>query len=179
VADVFEVCVYGTDAAGNTNDKMDCVLIARYDPNAGFVTGGGWIMSPTGAYVANPSLTGKATFGFVAKYQKGQQKPDGNTEFQFQAAGMNFKSQSYEWLVVAGTRAQYKGVGTINGAGSYGFLLTAIDGDSDGSKKPDTFRMKVWLVSTGAIVYDNNMGASDTGDPTTLLDGGSIVIHTK
>jgi hypothetical protein len=117
--------------------------------------------------------------GHVAKYQKGQQKPDGNTELQFQAAGMNFKSQSYEWLDVAGTRAQYKGVGTIDGAGSYGFLLTAIDGDADGTKQPNVFRKKVWLLSTGAIVYDNQMGASDPGDPTTLLDDGSIVIHSK
>src|SRR2546427_8433734 len=31
--------------------------------------------------------------------------------------------------VVAGARAQYKGTGTINGQGSYKFLLTAIDGD--------------------------------------------------
>ncbi|MEO8194934.1 MAG: MBG domain-containing protein, partial [Gemmatimonadales bacterium] len=178
IADVFEVCVYGTDAGGNTNDKMDCVLIARYDPSAGFVTGGGWINSPTGAYYANPSLVGKANFGFVAKYKKGQQAPEGNTEFQFQTAGLNFKATLYDWLVIAGTKAQYKGVGTVNGTAGYGFMLTAIDGD-DGAKKPDTFRMKIWLVSTGAIVYDNQLGASDTGDPSTILSGGTIVIHSK
>jgi hypothetical protein len=27
------------------------------------------------------------------------------------------------------------------------------------------------------VIYDNNMGASDTGDPTTVLGGGSIVLH--
>ena len=42
--------------------------IVVYDPSAGFVTGGGWINSPMGAYAANPSLTGKANFGFEAKY---------------------------------------------------------------------------------------------------------------
>src|SRR5205814_1568018 len=104
---------------------------------------------------------------------------DGNTEFQFQAAGLSFQATSYEWLVVAGTKAQYKGVGTINGSGSYGFMLTAIDGDADGSKKPDTFRMKIWVISTSAPVYDNQLGTSDTGDPTTSLAGGSIVIPSK
>ncbi len=34
-----------------------------YDPSAGFVTGGGWINSLTGAYMANPNLTGKANQG--------------------------------------------------------------------------------------------------------------------
>ena len=58
-------------------------------------------------------------------------------------------------------------------------MLTANDGDSNGGKKPDTFRMKIWLISTGAIVYDNQMNAPDTGDPTTVLGGGSIVIHSN
>lgn len=40
--------------------------------------------------------------------------------------------------------------------------------------------MKIWLLSTGAIVYDNQMGMSDSvGDLTTLVNGGSIVIHSK
>jgi hypothetical protein len=34
----------------------------------------------------------------------------------------------YDWLVVGGAKAQYKGTGTINGAGNYGFLLTATGG---------------------------------------------------
>jgi len=39
-----------------------------YDPTGGFVTGGGWINSLPGAYLPDPSLAGKATFGFVSKY---------------------------------------------------------------------------------------------------------------
>lgn len=175
IADVFEVCVYGTDAAGNTNAKMDCVLVARYDPSAGFVTGGGWIISPAGAWTGDLALTGKATFGFVAKYLKGKQTPDGNTEFQFHAGGLNFKSTQYEWLVVAGSKAQYKGVGTVNGVAGYGFMLFAIDG----GKNPDKFRMKIWRLSDGVVVYDNQMNDPETGDPATLLGGGNIVVHSK
>ena len=173
---VYSMCVTGTDAAGNTTAVGECVLVAVYDASGGFVTGGGWITSPLGAYVPNPSLTGKATFGFVAKYQKGKQTPDGNTEFQFQSAGLNFKSSSYDWLVVAGNKAQYKGVGTLNGTPGYGFILTAIDGD-DASKKPDKFRMKI--TGPTGLVYDNQMNLPDTGDPATILDGGSIVVHDK
>jgi hypothetical protein len=51
------------------------------DPSAGFVTGGGWIDSPTGAYQPNPTLRGKASFGFVSKYQNGAKTPTDETEF--------------------------------------------------------------------------------------------------
>ena len=54
--------------------------------------------------------------------------PTGETEFQFQAGNFNFHSAVYRWLVIAGAKAQYKGTGTINGSGNYGFLLTATDG---------------------------------------------------
>jgi hypothetical protein len=54
--------------------------------------------------------------------------PVANTEFQFQAANLNFKSLLYQWLVVAGARAQFKDWGSINGQSEYGFMLTAIDG---------------------------------------------------
>ena len=124
-----------------------------------------------GAYTADPTLTGKATFGFVSKYQKGASVPSGNTEFQFHVANMNFKSTSYDWLVIAGTKAQYKGTGTVNSAGEYKFLLTAIDGS------PDMFRIKIWDKATEVVIYDNQLGSEDTADPTTVIQGGSIVIH--
>jgi hypothetical protein len=93
-------------------------------------------------------------------------------------ANLNFHSSNYDWLVVGGARAQYKGTGTINGSGSYKFLLTAIDGQRPGGGDVDKFRLKIW-DSADVIVYDNQMGASDTADPTTALGGGSIVIHTN
>ena len=77
-------------------------LVVVYDPSAGFVTGGGWIDSPAGAYAADPTLTGRANFGFVSKYRHGANVPDGQTEFQFKAGDLNFHSTAYEWLVVAG-----------------------------------------------------------------------------
>ena len=167
---VYTITVTVTDAAGES-DTESFQYVVIYDPNGGFVTGGGWINSPLGAYTPNPLLTGKATFGFVSKYQKGANVPTGNTEFQFHVAGMNFKSTAYDWLVIAGTKAQFKGTGTINGVGEYKFMLTAIDGS------PDKFRIKIWDAETGDIIYDNQPGAEDTVDPSTAIQGGSIVIH--
>jgi len=177
-ASVHTIAVTVTDSEGNIAQSEE-ILLAVYDPSAGFVTGGGWIMSPEGAYTPDPAMTGKATFGFVSKYKKGATLPTGETEFQFKAGNLNFMSTSYEWLVVAGAKAMYKGTGTINGAGEYGFMLTAIDGAIKGGGGMDKFRIKIWEKATDTPVYDNQLNAPDTDDPTTVISGGSIVIHTK
>lgn len=173
---VYPVTVTLTDDDGGSATRTYEYVVV-YDPSAGFVTGGGVIDSPAGAYVADPELSGRASFGFVSKYQKGASIPTGNTTFQFHSANFTFKSAAYDWLVIAGARAQYKGTGTVNGAGAYGFLLTATDGQVVGGGGTDRFRMKVWNLATGTVVYDNQMGADNNAAPTTALTSGSIVIH--
>ncbi|MFZ3100718.1 MAG: PKD domain-containing protein [Desulfitobacteriaceae bacterium] len=177
-AGVFTVKVTLTDQDGASDYSVYSYAVV-YDPGAGFVTGGGWFNSPEGAYIANQSLTGRANFGFVAKYLKGANVPIGQTEFQFKIGNLNFHSTSYDWLVIAGSKAQYKGAGTINGLGNYGFLLTAIDGQVSGGGVTDKFRIKIWDKVTENIVYDNRKGADDTEAPSTVLEGGSIVIHKE
>jgi hypothetical protein len=170
---VYTVTVTVEDEAGASDSASEFAVI--YDPSSGFVTGGGWIDSPTSAYAADPNLTGKANFGFVSKYKKGADVPTGNTQFQFKVADLNFKSTSYQWLLIAGSKAKFKGDGTINGDGNYGFMLTGIDGDLNGGDGVDKFRIKIW-DSDDNIVYDNKTGEDDDADPTAL-GGGSIVIH--
>lgn len=180
-AGVYTITVSVSDNNGGTGTLTSSLqpvgYIVVYDPSAGFVTGGGWINSPSGACRLTTictGATGKANFGFNARYQKGANVPDGTTEFQFQAGGLNFHSTVYQWLVVAGTKAQYKGSGTVNGVAGYGFLLTAIDGTQKGN--PDAFRIKI-TDPGGVVVYDNQMGSADDSDNATTLGGGSIVIH--
>ena len=174
---VYELCVRGTDGIPNTGPE-ECTRLIVVDPAAGFVTGGGWIDSPEGAYKANPQLGGRANFGFVSKYGKGTSVPDGSIEFRFKAGVLNFHGNVQEWLIVneRDSRARFQGTGTINGGGTYGFTIWATDGS------PDTVRMKIWDRDDGdAVVYDNGTDASNadtayaTGQP---LSGGSIVVHT-
>jgi PKD repeat protein len=169
---VYQVTVTVTDNDGGSDTETYSEYIVIFDPNGGFVTGGGWINSPPGAYEADPTAVGKANFGFVSKYKKGAgAQLEGETEFQFKAGDLNFHSTSYEWMVISGAKARYRGVGTINGSGSYTFELTAWDGQASGGGGMDKFRIRIYGV------YDNQLGAADGVDPTTLLGGGSIVIH--
>ncbi|PVX26073.1 MAG: hypothetical protein CW691_02590 [Candidatus Bathyarchaeum sp.] len=166
-----------TDSNGGSVEYVVPEYVVVYDSSAGFVTGRGWINSPEGAYTIDPQLAGTANFGFVSKYQKGANVLTGNTVFEFKVADLKFHSTSYQWLVIAGAKAQYKGTGTINGEGSYTFMLTATDGKLKSELTPDTFRIKIWDSASGNIVYDNQLGLSDSSDPTTAIEGGSIVIH--
>jgi PKD repeat protein len=167
---VYKINLTVTDKDGGLDRKSIDYFTVIYDANSGFVTGGGWIIALEGSYRPDPALTGKATFGFVAKYKKGQSVPTGNTEFQFHPAKMNFHSHSYDWLIIVGPVAMYKGSGTINGEGDYGFILTATDGRIEGGGGVDTFRIKIWDKTNGdLIVFDNN--------ENTELSGGQITIH--
>ncbi len=178
---VYKVSLRVTDngnllSTGTTVNNLTA-LVVIYDPNGGWVTGGGWINSPEGAFTPSPTLSGKASFGFVSKYHKGASVPSGATEFQFQAGGLNFESTSYDWMVISGNnKAQFKGVGKINGSGTYRFMLSCIDGNQAGNEGVDKFRIRIWSDNYG-LIYDNQLNAPDNDDPTTVLGGGSIVIH--
>jgi hypothetical protein len=177
-AGVYSITLTVTDKDGGAAQSAATGYVVVYDPSGSFVTGGGWFTSPAGAcdgVVCAASATGKATFGFVSKYLPGANLPSGNTQFEFSAGGLKFVSTSYSWLVVAGSRAQYKGAGTVNGVAGYQFLVTAIDGDAVGGRGADQFRIKIW--NAGGVVYDNQRGSADDSDAALGLGGGSIVIH--
>jgi PKD repeat protein len=169
-AGLYEIQLAVTDNDGDLGQSPVFEYVVVYDPTAGFVTGGGWINSPAGAYKPDPSLTGRANFGFVAKYKQGTKVPAGQAEFQFHLAGLDFHSTSHEWLIVTGSDyARFKGSGTINGTGVYKFMIWA------GDKDADTFRIKIWeedeATGVETDVYDNGFDQE--------IGGGSIVIHPQ
>lgn len=95
------------------------------------------------------------------------------SDYRFRVGNLNFRSTSYQWLVFAGAKAQYKGDRTINGSGDYGFRLTATDGQLNGGGGVDKFRLKIWEKATGEIVYDNQMGAAEDADATDAIEGAA------
>lgn len=171
-AGVYRIQVTVTDDDGGTA-AQNYEFIVIYDASAGFVTGGGWIDSPEGAYAGDPTLAGKASFGIVSKYKRGATAPTGETEFQFRAGDLNLHSSSYDWLVVTGRGyAMFKGSGTINGklapnGEAYRFRVWA------GDDNPDTFRIEIWWEDGDIeyVVYDNGMDQP--------IGGGSIVVRVN
>ncbi len=64
---VYRVTVTVTDNGGGSGTATAPAFVVAYDPSSKYVSGGGWIASPAGAYLADPALTGPAAFGFTAK----------------------------------------------------------------------------------------------------------------
>lgn len=148
------------------------------DPAAGFVTGGGYFKSPSGAYWNNKNATGKASFGFTSKYNKGQSIPSGNFMFSFDFVNFTFTSTSYEAMVVIPSDcSKIKGSGKINDDETeYGFMLTPCDFGEPGDL--DTLRVKIWDPTLGYVVYDNLLDeVNDVDFLGTSLGGGNIKIH--
>lgn len=173
---LYTVTLTADDGDGGlTSQTFQYVVV--YDPAGGFTAGGGIIESPTGALVDDPTASGRAVFGFVAKYKKGQTVPEGSTSFRFNAADFVLESTSYDWLVVSGTRAQYKGQATVNGMPGYGFMLSVVDGNTRTRQDPDRLRLKVWRLADGSTVYDNQLGAADDALASTVISGGQISIN--
>jgi uncharacterized protein YkwD/PKD repeat protein len=160
---VYTLAFTINDGDGGTS-RQEYSYVVAFDPSGGFVTGGGWIVSPPGAYAASPGLSGKATFGFVSRYVKGKSAPVGNTEFSLSVGGFAFESASYDVLVVSGPRAQFRGTGLVNGGAGYAFMISVRDGAIAGDDS-DRFRIKVWNHGTGVVVYDNEMGGNITIHP--------------
>jgi hypothetical protein len=191
----------GASGLANTDVNGITMRVVIFDPNAGFVTGGGTIDVAAGSLGPGSTVAGRANFGFVSQYKSGSSVPTGETEFQFQAGNINFHSTSYDWLtinaVVNDGWSQYQGTGTINGltpaitADIFKFYVASEDNQRNGGTGVDKIRVKIWEQnsSTGAmvmVIFDNQFGATDTaGEPgivpfvdlTTTLTGGNIALH--
>lgn len=178
-AGVYVVELQLEDGAGNYTSLIATTYAVVYNPEGGFVTGGGWIQSPEGALLSDPSAVGKANFGFVSKYQNGANVPTGNTSFKFNAGNFKFKSTEYDWLVVAGARAKFKGSGTVNNQGDFGFQVTGIDGQVNGGGGIDQFRIKIWDKLDDQVIYDNKLGTDDTSYDAQEIGGGSVTVHNE
>jgi PKD repeat protein len=172
---VYEIRITVTDDDGASSSTVFQYVVV-YDTQQGFVTGGGWVYSPPGTFPADPRFAGKAMFGFVSRHENGAVRQAG-TEFQFRTDRFRFHTTTSDWLVIAGSKALYRGSGTINGAGDYGFILAVNDGQVPGGGRVDRIRVKIWDKATGVVIYDNQPGSADNANATTAIGGGNIVIH--
>ena len=167
----------GTDAGNYTlTQPTTTANITAAPVNTGSTAGAGWIASPAGAFVSTPSATGRDYFVFAAAYiGQNPVTPTGALALELKTKGLfypsilSFASSHFDALVVSGSKATLKGTGTISGSGSYGFLMSVIQGQGLTGNK---FRIKIWNKNNGnAVVYDSQMGAGDDATPTGAVTG--------
>jgi hypothetical protein len=115
------------------------------------VTGGGFITLTTG---------GSGSFGLVGMVSNSD-VPSGNLEYQDHDTGMNIKGTTITAVVVTGTHARMFGTATVNGAGSFDFVV-----DVDDLGEP----------GTGVDKFRIQLSNGYTAGPATL-SGGNIQVH--
>ncbi|HEV2251510.1 MAG TPA: carboxypeptidase regulatory-like domain-containing protein [Candidatus Limnocylindria bacterium] len=158
-----------------------------YDPTR-FVTGGGWVMTTAGS--TGLPAGRRVTFGFNARYPAdrrtgdtgdrgehtgdrgehhgdpaGTLRPTGHLELQAKATDLELESETFDWLVIAGGRAELQGTASIDDSSAvWRFRLVAIDGS------PDAFELSVWDAA-GSLAHPRyHIGPA-------VLGGGSIRVH--
>ena len=120
-----------TDASGNTATCSFTITVTTIPSTLNSkITGGGTVN------VTN----GKGSFAIVA-LTKSTGQPQGNLTYQDHVLGMMVKSTQVTSVVVSGTHAQVYGKATINGAGSYDFLVDLNDAGEPGTA--DTFQIQL------------------------------------
>jgi hypothetical protein len=148
--------------------------VVVFDPNGGSMNADGWFNAPLGSLPGNPAFIGKIHFESNVKYEQGSTVPTGTAKVNL--PGKDFVANSLTYLTISGSGLQVGGAGTINNAGSYGFLLTGIDGKLDGKTMPDKVRIRIWNQATGAVICDSQMNAPNSASPAIVLGGGTINI---
>lgn len=165
----------GITSYANTNGDLEAIIVI-YDPNGGHAYGGGYFTSPAGALSADPSATGKASYGFAMNYFKNSTYPKGETQFEFKVGDFEFNALNFDYLVISNSMAQFKGTGKIIGGQSgIGFIMTVTDGELDGSAA-DKIRMKIYNKNNGSVIYDNQPGASDAALPSQAVGTNSTIV---
>jgi titin len=136
---------------GSTSPPLIQTIVAPPSTEDVKVTGGGSISLTTG---------GSGTFGLVGKVSSAD-VPSGNVQYQDHDTGMNVNATTITSVVVTGTHAQMFGKATINGSGSYDFVVD-VDDIAEPGINVDTFSIKL----------SNGYAAG----PATL-SGGNIQVH--
>jgi photosystem II stability/assembly factor-like uncharacterized protein len=134
-------------------------------PATRYTLGPGWITVAAGSYPLNPTLEGKLSFDFSSLTKASTPE----ALISFSTGKLEFNASKYERVDISGAKAQFEGVGKINGDDGYRFILTVIDGQAASGGGVDKFRIKIWSDNTGEVVFDNQMGDSNDAEPTTRV----------
>jgi uncharacterized delta-60 repeat protein len=169
---IYPVTLTVTDQRGASGSATAIPGVVVYELIVGGITGSGLINGPP-LMVAAATPAGQVRFRLAAKYAANRTVPQGVTVLQFKSTHRTFRSTALDWLVVSGDTAWCEGTGTIDGAGSYGFLVAASGGGGGAGK----VRIRIWDEASGAVVYDSQPGTPIGAAPATAISRGRIVLR--
>ena len=140
--------------------------------STGWLSGGGAIESPAGAWSRAPGASGPASFGIAVRHVGDSRVPTGFAALTFEAGNLDFRSAGFDWLLFVGGIGTAAGWGTLNGVDGYSFKVMAADGGPDDG---GALRMRIWLSATAAVIYDSEpFGRGDV--PTSPIARGSVTV---
>lgn len=186
VAGTYAVNITLRDLCGaSTSFRYESIVV--FDPQAGWVKGGGWFQSPAGAYRKDLLAKGRANFSFDAQFNEYSNEPVGSVNFNFKSADFKFRSTALDMLLINGETARLTGSGTVNGKGGYGILVSMVDDETkmprEGKGRPpmlksDRLRVKIWDAE-GVVIYDTQLDDTDGAIANTHIGAGSVEIGTS
>jgi hypothetical protein len=186
LAPKVELVVDAVNSSGNSSQLIVEPDFTQTSPPSGkkdSVTGVGMFVTPENSIPEKPSDSGVTSFSLACKYNRSGDELIGSFYFRFYKSRFCFLNTSYDSMAIQGNGAVIYGQGKINGRGNYGFFISVIDAEATGSKcyvsqkSDDKIRIKVWDITSGDVLYDNEMGEEDTAPPGITLKYGNIKIQ--
>ncbi len=162
---VYVVELGVTDEDGGW-DSSSFTYVVVYDPDGGFVTGGGHLRPDGDDEYPGVADGKKANFGFNARYQHGE--PDGHLNAHL--GDLHVELVDLAWLALADDWALFQGTATIDGSDDV-HPIEVLATESGGPGGSDTFRLRVWAPGDDPRhdAHQYQLGGA--------LDGGKIQIH--
>jgi hypothetical protein len=157
-AGMFTIQVAGIDDDGGRGEAQ--VLVVVYDPDGGRAHLVGGLPANAGAVAGRHTTKDDDTFKARASYQPHDEGPAvAHGDIQFVVDSETLDASQIDWLVVtADRRIAIKGIASVHGGPSRGFVLYGWQG------APDRARLVLWSLDEGpnpgeTLVFDNNPGA--------------------
>lgn len=160
------VTVWDDDGAWDTAVLGEVFV---FDPDD-FVTGGGWVRSPSGALASDQAHTGRATFGFIVRYDRSG-AVRGSLELQVHRE-LNVHATGFDTLTIFDGVAHFSGDATVNGETGFSFEAVATD-ERHATSDVDLFWIEI--TGPGGLVY-GGPGYPSAGLATTGL---GIQVHDR
>ncbi len=161
---IYTLTLTITDEAGETTtDSFEYAVM--YDPAGQKIKGTVKVVDETTSMHLSVNV----------KPDKKTGVPKGHVRFNPDGSGFadGFDATEITYLLIFGDWAIVTGTGTIDGAGEYGFLVSALDQSDEGGI--DAFRVLIW--NDVGVVFDSQPGDDSIATPTTVPTHGDIKIR--